>query len=299
MSGFSRSHFFSAVYIVQFLDVRDTQKTGAELHSYLEPIAQAAGVHLSFVDVATPRAFVEALKDIIAHCRATRAAAILHLETHATPAGVGLATNALISWAELAPLLTELNQLSEMNLLVTMAACHGFNLVRALRPGDESPVWGLLGPNDQVLPSDVRHGFRAFYSTLLGRLDLNAAIIELKNAPLSWVDAWRFQNAELFLAYIYGHYLATHTTDEEFRRREADIVAGLAQKGIADTPALRTSIRASLGDEEASFERIKRRFLMLDRFPHNEGRFGMTLTEVRRLHALLGESAERYVDAAG
>ena len=287
MTGFSRSFFFNALYIVQFLSDKDTQKTGKDLYEFIQPHAKAAGLNVVFADVHSAAEFLEKLLEIVEHCRTTGSGPILHLETHGTPAGLGASEDQVVPWSAIVPALTELNRLSKMNLLVTMAACHGFNLIRTLHPGDESPAWGMFGPVDQVLPSDISNGFQAFFEALTREVNLNAAINTFQTAMVSWPDSWRFQNAELFLAYIYGYYIDHLTGTEELARREERIVVESGRRGIADSAELRALIRKAYRDEEGSFNRIKRRFLMLDRFPENEPRFPIDLAEINRLRKLL------------
>ena len=293
MTGFTRSHHFSHIYIVQFLSSHDTMKTGRDLFDYLQPYASAAEIGLEFLDVRTATDFLSALKVIIEHCRRTGSGPLLHLETHGTVDGICISREEFIPWGSLKEPLTELNRLSQMNLLVTLAACHGFNLVKALRPGDESPVWALFGPTEQVLPSDIRAGFQSFFRILLEELDLNAAIRALKEADRSYPDGWSFQNAEIFFAYIYGSYLDEHIGPETLLEREEGIVRGLCERGVPDTPALRQSIRTMYADEHGIFGVFKRRFLMLDRFPENESRFLITLGDVNRLRQLRRASEPR------
>lgn len=293
MTDFTRSHYFSCVYIVQFLSSHDTLKTGRELFDYLQPYASAVEIGLEFHDVRTATDFLSALEVIAEHCRRTGSGPLLHLETHATVDGIGINNAEFIPWGSLKEPLTELNRLSRMNLLVTLAACHGFNLVKALRPGDESPVWALFGPIEQVLPSDIRQGFQSFYRSLLEEPDLNAAIHALKEADRSYPEAWLFENAELFFAKTYGSYLDEHIGPETLLEREEGIVRSLCERGVLDTPALRQSIRAMYADQYAIFEVFKRRFLMLGRFPENESRFSITLEDVNRLRQLRRASEPR------
>jgi hypothetical protein len=286
MSDFSRSIRFNSLYIVQFLGPRDTEKTGEQLHSYLEPFCRDAEINLGYLDVSTSTEFLAALVEIVEHVRKDGWGPLLHIETHAHESGLGASRTEVLPWSAITAPLTELNRLSRMNLLVTMAACHGLNLVRTLHPGDEAPLWGVLGPDNQVMPSDIRNGFRAFYRTLITSLDLKLALDELRNADSSWPETWKFQNAELFLAHLFGEYLEKHATDDELARREDAIVKALGTCGFGDSPALRSSIRTAYRDDSRTFDHLKRRFLMLYRFPENESRFPLDLEEALRLRSL-------------
>lgn len=289
MSGFARSLFFNSIYIVQFLSDKDVERTGRELYTHLALVCHEAGVNLAFADVATTEEFLGVLAEIVDHCRQNRAGPILHLETHGNSRGLGASATEFLPWSALVPSLTELNRLSKMNLLVTMAACHGLHLVQTLMPGDESPAWAILGPYEQVLPSDIRRCFQAFYRTLVTNQNLNAALEALKAADKSWPDSWKFQNAELYFAYVFGLYLNTYADPREFESRVAECVDRLVLHGVSETDALRASVRTAFADEEGAFDFVKRQFVMLDRYPDNEPRFPIDLAEVRRILALQRE----------
>lgn len=288
MPDFSRSFHYSAIYIVQSLTSLDTEKTGYDLYRFLEPIAASNGVGCFFYDVVTKSDFLQAIQSIVEHCHSHGAGPILHLETHGSAQGIHTGDDELVSWAEIRGPLTELNQLSRMNLLVTMAACHGLNIVRTMNPTAQSPMWGLIGPDEIVLPSDIRRGFSAFFKTLIEELDLNEAIRALKEADHSWPDTWKFQNAELFLSIVYGRYLEELCTPAALAAREYAIV----QTAIADGASkkqvskLTKTIRRTFQNEERTFKRFRKRFLLLDLFPENEIRFQVNLAEVKR-HAAL------------
>jgi hypothetical protein len=290
--------FFNSVYIVQFLGPKDTEKTGHDLQEFLDPHAKQAGVNLGFIDVSTAEDAVAALWTIVDDCRRRGAGPVLHLETHADTIGIRGPDDQRVEWRTLIEPLTELNRLSKMNLLVTVAACSGLNLVRALLPGQPFPVWAVFGPDTQVLPSDVLAGFKAFYLTLLTKLDLNAAIAALKAADRSWPDAWKFQNAELFLAYMFGVYLDNEAKPGARNDHVEKLVAELRANGITDSAALESFVRASVDDEAGAFTHIKKRSLMLDEFPENADRFPMDINEVHRVRRLsreLREAADRPV----
>ena len=149
---------FNSIVIVQWLAEHD-EPTGKELEAFLLPLCREARINLAFVSVKSAAEFRQALHLIVRDAVRLKASPILHIETHGTPEGVCADTLERVRWAELAPTLRALNRHSQMNLLVTMAACHGFNLIKTLpEAGEGYPVWGLIGPDEQVLPSDVRRG---------------------------------------------------------------------------------------------------------------------------------------------
>lgn len=276
---------FNSIVILQWLDKQDDQ-TGTELEAYLQPLCREARINLAFVNVSSAAEFRQALDLVVRDAVRLKASPILHIETHGTPEGVCASTRERVRWAELAPSLRALNRHSRMNLLVTMAACHGFNLIRTLPDaGDGYPVWGLIGPDEQVLPSDVRRGFQAFFTSLLRDLDLSRALDALRDGDWSWPESWRIEFAETFLSWTHAHYLR-ELTEEALQQREDKIVAEGARRGLVGTPDRLRALREGTGNHELIFKMMRQKVLMLDLFPENEERFPLSYDDVLRANGI-------------
>lgn len=285
-----RTHFFNAIYVVQFLRHDDDTTGHALFEDVLSRIAPSAGIHTAFYDAHNKEEFLNCLQQIKEDCVRHERGPILHLETHGLPSGIGTVpsdSHRWVTWAEIKPLLVALNIVAKGQLLVTMAACHGVHLVRALDPLDRTPVWGLIGPDGQVLPSDVARCFRAFFETLVRDLDLTTALAALRDADESWPATWKLQNAELFFAYVYGHYLHTQGAPEALKRRDEQLVSMLRKRGVRglDLEAALAFYRTKRSNETAFFERFKHHFLLLDLFPENASLYPITLAGVQQLYA--------------
>ena len=286
-----RVHYFSAIYIVEFLSPVD-EPTGTALYrSTIQAAATRAGTHSALYQAATREEFLSALWGIEEDCRVNHRGPVLHLETHGSAQGICSKPSELVTWGELKPYLVRLNTLARMNLLVTLAACHGINLAKTLWPMDRSPVWGLLGPDEQVLPTDIRNGFCSFYESMLQHRDLNLAIDALRAGDVSNPETWKVINAEVFFAWMYGHYLEQHCSPKALRTRE-DSIIHKANRPLAsgEEKVIRRRIRAELHDEQKYFDRFKRNFLMIDLFPECETRFPIDLRGTKQLYKRLKTS---------
>jgi hypothetical protein len=268
---------FDSIFVLELLGPQD-RKTGRELfHSTIEPLGRTHGVHTGYVAVSSKETLVPDLWAIHRQCQHHRLSPIIHIESHGTNSGLVAPDGLIIPWEALVPALRAINQTSEMNLVVTLAACHGMEMVRVLSPLEPAPVWGLFGPNEQVHESEVAQGYRTYYETLLNTLDFSAARTALQSAV--WLpDSWIVRSAEFFFAIVYGHYLETIRRSGEQAERERRLVARLRRRARKNPrqPAsvgVRTAVRRALADEEGEFQRLRQRFLMLDRFPQNASRF--------------------------
>jgi hypothetical protein len=135
--------------------------------------------------------------------------------------------------------------------------------------------------------------FAAFYREFLRSLDLNRALIALRDADNSNPSTWKMQTAEVFFAYMFGEYLNQRNSPEQLRQREDDYMATLILRGHVSQPGkTRRLIRQILHDFHADFDRMKKRFLMLDLFPENAPRFPLTYDQAIWVHAQVRQIIE-------
>jgi len=281
-----RYHNFSAIFIIQCLESRDTNRTGVHLYERIKPLCDKEAVYLRFFDVDSAQSIIDTLREIARDCEANERAPIVHLETHATATGFGPTDGDQLPWGALIEPLTELNRISQMNLLLTVAACHGFHVVSTLRPGVASPVWGLLGPDEQVMPSDIARGFQAFYAALLTELSVNRAIEALKENDHSWPECWKFQNAELWFAGVFGEVLRQHLELGERGRLETVAIAEWSRHGVNIDPQRFRAGRVAGRDWQGAYDATRSKFLMLDSYPENADRFPLTVQEIAAIKGL-------------
>jgi hypothetical protein len=280
----ARALEFDSIFVLEFLSPPADRRTGRELFdSTIEPLGQTQGLSTGYVAVSSEEMLVPDLWAIHRRCSQHRLSPIIHIESHGTRSGLAAPDGSLIPWEALVPPLRAINAACEMNLLVTLAACHGMAMVRALSPLEPAPVWGLFGPNIQVHESEIVQGYQIFFKTLLATLDFGAAHQALQTGGVWVPDAWFARSAEFFFAMVYGHYVETRRRPGERADRERRLVARLrrrARKGhgpqLSKTRA-RQAIRSALADEEGHFQRLRAPFLMLDLFPHNASRFTLDL----------------------
>lgn len=277
----------NAVYVVQLLGPQDQQTGEILFGDTLVPAAKSSGLLVRFVNLSSDAQLVPALHAIAEQCTNEALSPVLHLESHATSAGVGISAPA-VPWSQLRPALVAINTATKLNLLVTMAACYGANLIRTIDPTIPAPLWGLVGPAEQVLETDVAMGFRAFYRTLALTLDLNAAIEALRGTPLTLPDAWAVYSTELIFALAYGHYLATFANPAGHRAAELKVLKAWRRRnpGQARPAKLRAAVRRKVARELNFFAKYKRQFFMIDQFPENEARFPVCVADCKTLYEL-------------
>jgi hypothetical protein len=290
MDAIRRSHFFSAVYIVQLLDPADTNKTGSALSTTIQPLALAQGIDPQFIDLHSNSELLPALAAIETRCQQRKDSPIIHIESHGSVTGIGRRSDPLIAYDALKEPLTAINRVSRGNLLVTMAACFGASLVSVFVHSTRMPVWALLGPTTLALPSDIERGFQAFYHALLTTLDLNTALSSLRAADHTLPESWYFQPAETLFAIGYGLHAARFRGPGGRRHAERTILKKTRRndrRAGRVRPRLRQAIRRSLSQPPGEwFADLKARFFMADLFPENVARFPITQQECDHLFTL-------------
>lgn len=182
----------------------------------------------------------------------------------------------MIPWQALSPTLTAINIASRMNLVVVAAMCHGIHMADILRPTDASPAFGMVAPRSSVDDVDVLDAMRLFYHQLLnrsGEIDLALTAVRSKGR-----GDFEFLSAELWMCQVFQESIKpdpNETHDERVARLLDDALAGTIPI-VTESMQQRAKISEELSAEEAWFDFLRTRFLMLDQFPENAERFRFT-----------------------
>jgi hypothetical protein len=111
------------------------------------------GLEIQFLDVLTKPAFLAALRQFQREAEGGTYP-FLHIECHGSydQAGIILADDSFLPWAQLKPYFTTFNVATRCNLLVVLAACYGGYHGEIILPTERAPCWALVGPIGMVLP---------------------------------------------------------------------------------------------------------------------------------------------------
>lgn len=283
---YNTSFAFDSVAVVESLPPGELRSGRQLFETTLAPVSvKDPGLVSDLYEVTCAREFLGALNAVRATAQTYRRSPILHIEAHGNSDGISLADGDFVTWTDIAPLLTAVNQVSRMNLLVVAAMCQGWHMSSVLRPTDRAPAFGIIGTMETVAAGDLLLAMQAMYQALLGPgHDLHAALAEA-NARSAFRD-WRYrmEGAELLLCRIFAHYLNSLGTEETQPQRVSRLVADLArsqQLDVLQTMQLRDQIARQLDDHARWFAHYRTHFLMLDLFPDNARRFPLTYDDCR------------------
>ena len=166
-----------------------------------------------------------------------------------------------------------------MNLLAVMSMCHGWHLIKELQPIEAAPVWAWIGPVPEVPAARLQEAFQAFYPTLLRALDGRRAFEEMNLSRRDTALELKMETAELLFCRIWRGYEREHCSLEEQQAREDRLVEHFVRKSGYDLRFAiqgRALVRELLANTEKSFYHFHRIFMMLEDFPENSSRFGLT-----------------------
>jgi hypothetical protein len=279
---------FNAVYVIESLP-EGHYRTGLQLYDeIIYPAIAKLELFADYKRIKTLDEFVGKLREILHAAKTANHLPFIHLEAHGFDEGFQLGDGTLVRWDTIRPLLVEINTACRMNLVFVAVSCEGWLLTASLMPSDRSPVCVVIGPPVIMIAQDLLDATKRFYSTLFRALSNGDA----EDGGNRLDDAYRAMNegrdysewavkpgyAEILFCRVFRDYMNLQT--EAVRKdRENDLVAKIAKRDRLDlrqTAIMREKVRAELADFRGQFDRLRETFLMLDLFPENADRFGLT-----------------------
>jgi hypothetical protein len=278
---------FDSVILIESLSAGEL-KTGRDLFdTVMAPANYKDSTFLAeLYEVRTAKELIAAFNRVEQLARTHGLRPIIHLEMHGSESGLLLAGGDRLAWSEIAEPLANLNRMTDMNLLVVAALCHGWFMIDILRPTDRAPAYGIVGTANEIASGTLLKRMQRFYEQLLQAPHDLATALAAANTEVHGDDRFRMITAELMLCRIYSHYVQEYATGDKREARVNELVAALAPShdfDVRTTMALRQQIRSELDDHAKWFGHYRRKFLWLDVLPANFDRFTLTYGDCMRL----------------
>ncbi len=282
---------FNSIYVIESL-AQGELKTGRDLfEGVIYPAASRLGdIHAEFASVNTKEQLLNLLAQVAYAAQTANHNPIVHIEAHGGPDGILLADGTRVAWQDLVPAFIDINVACHNNLIVVAVSCFGWNLTASLMPSDRAPVFMLIGPLEPMSAGDLLDATRLFYEALMAMPDVNSAL-QVMNAPHAFSE-WpiRLGTAEILYCRVFRTYIEEHASPDVLRKRENDLVAKITRArslNLLQSAELRAQARHDLADHQTAYYRHRHKFLMLDLYPEDSARFGLTYemcipTETRR-----------------
>jgi hypothetical protein len=274
--------FFDTIHIIESLTSRDL-RTGRRLFEDLGPLADAATPQATvrFDTVYSRANFLDLLGAIAEEARRHSHSPILHIEAHGSSAGIQVSSGECLSWMEFKAKLIAINEISQLNLLVILAACKGAYLLSTLYPRDRAPMRALIGPIRSVSTDEIERANLAFYRRLFDARDIVAAWDAMNDAVAPEPTTFLLFSAEKAFLHVMSGYFATYCSEDALARRENQAKIRLEQDGTSGEDLERNlqEFRCHIRDRQSLFEECKKKFFFCDLYPQNTVRFGVTLED--------------------
>ena len=191
----------------------------------------------------------------------------------------------MVTWAELKPLLTEINIGCCVNLLVVAGACQGGALAEVIKIDDRAPVWGVLGPTRVVNAGELEDAHLAFYRTLYRTRDYTPALDAMNDTVPAGDRPFFLFGAEWMFRRVMRGFFERYSTEEAITarvQRAAPREDALRQKGVPEDEILRRreKFREGLRDQRGHLDLVKPHFFAEDLCPGNATRFSVSFEDV-------------------
>ena len=196
---------------------------------------------------------------------------MLHIECHGNEDGLQFADKSILDWSELKNPLVKLNVAMKLNLMVVVAACLGAAIVKTVTFTDRAPFWGMIGPIDKAMPSELETPYRALYQTLISEMSPAKAIAAFEEVAKEGLY-WRTTAQGLFMK-TWERYKTDFCTKEALDKRLKRMQQQVPHYSKKEL------LKMLQESEPKSFERFRNAFFMCDKFPENSKRFPVEYKE--------------------
>lgn len=270
-SGFRHN----ALIIVRSL--RDGESdTARRLYEHLETYCKIDGHGLELIGIRSRADFFAVMQRLIIRAQSEGLMPIVHFEAHGHEAlGLEVAHNQYVSWEELVGCLRPINVLSGGNLVVGIAACHGFHALAPAKIDKASPFYAMIGPSEEVEAGLLETTFQSLYEKLFVEPAAFSTMAKNLPPPLGLFHAEAF-----FTRAIAGYFESYCMGKSGAARRESFISKGVSMSDGADpevVPKLRKIAKETLRPNEEVFNQMAERFIV------DRGRYKVTFQEVMAL----------------
>ncbi len=246
-------------------------------HDLRAGAAKAAGMMVRTVDCTRPVDLRMALTEL-AEAAVDGLLPAVHVDGHGAEEGLLTGDGSRVLWELLWPLFRTLNVATKNNLILTFASCwsaHGIVDKTSADLSLPTPFLVMVAPQKIVLNETVDAGFEDFYRSLIANGDVNAAfdLLARRDRAADTVGEYKLLIAPRLFALSAEKYVEQHCVGAAARARERN----LESMRLGDRHTRRFVRNAIRGSQALYLGEKYRRFMMVDRYPDQAGRFPINL----------------------
>ncbi|MEX8549429.1 MAG: hypothetical protein V5804_17655, partial [Mucilaginibacter sp.] len=187
---------FDSIFVLQSLPEGD-KMTGSNLYNDLlsRRVRQMPGFHTEIHDISDKEVFDNLMNQIKIACSNNDIRPYLHFEMHGCKEGIQLSNRELLTWEKLYNYFVKINEILRNQLFVSFATCYGAYIFQVIDPLKRSPMFGFIGPSDQISADNIEIDFYGYFDVLLSTKDFDLAIEALNNT--NHTNKYVFNTSEL------------------------------------------------------------------------------------------------------
>jgi hypothetical protein len=284
---------FNRIIIIESLGNND-ERTGKNLYDNLCGIFGEQTAEYYYV--TNPDDFFGILDQIEHGTKNSGLMPIIHIEVHGNKEGICLEDRQAIIWNDIFRPFREINLAAGNNLMVVLAACYGLSLRNIFAEAgiERAPVYAVLGPDREVEPFEIKTFFKDFYKKLFDSLNpaeaLNTSSYNITEKVFEMHDCISIFSAA-YLKYVNNN--VKNETDR--KKRTAKIIEDFEKEKSVKIESYKRKefenyIESRLLNGEYDFDRIKKRYFMINEFPENGSRFNIFYNDIENLSSILMSS---------
>lgn len=264
------AHGFAIIDLVPENELQTARQMEENLKDYIA--AAGSGLFCKRYCCCTESELFEALNEIECRLREQGEISYVHIEGHASKDLLQLPDGSTVDWSRVFERFRTINVLSKNNLFFSSGACESAFALRAARITEPCPVFGLLAPEQEVTAGGVIAGFTAFYKSLIESENLNDAFAAFAEATNGKKYALIFSQL-LFEKAVY-RYLVQNCMGKGRRDQLDGLLTEAVDTVDASVKVARKALKKELfGPQALRLAQFHKRFMMIDRYPENAGRF--------------------------
>lgn len=271
----------SNVWIIEWLSPNE-KHTGRLLHEWIN--RQRPGWS-AYSMCKTKQEVISAIERATNRAEQSAMVPILHLEAHGNEFGLAPSNaNAteFLNWDELTEPLQGLNLATRCNLIVFVAACTGFAGILALVRGPRAPAVALVGPDANVISSNLLEGTKEFYRRLMkGNMELQDIAASASQQAGTVFEPEPFST----LAYeslVESQIISMRPSEQRLRLdRIRQLMLAENQLSAAEIE-LRLTFLSPI-PSAVQLQQIWDEMFMIDLYPENRARFSVDMNRVVEL----------------
>jgi len=158
--------------------------------------------------------FIEILRNLMDNTVANETL-ILSLEMHGNDKGLSFADDSFISWFELIPYIRNLNEKTQMGLVILSSACFGAYFCLAVSLRYISPFYKFFGPDNKINPDKILEINKEILESIFNDKDISLTVEEKNKYFIHSGVKYVYLDAGDVFRKVFTNYINQDLTPEK------------------------------------------------------------------------------------